>query len=462
MRFPTLGLVPLGALLVASAAACSSSPSAPPPDGGVASPTYWRDVAPILQARCEGCHAPGGIAPFAFDGYEKTKALAGPIAQRTRARTMPPFNAIETSECKPPLPWKHDERLPEGEIATLESWLAAGTPEGSASDFVSRPVQRRALARVDRELAPAPFTAQGAQDQFRCFVLDPNLPLGAYVKGVHVLPGNAKVVHHVIVMADPQRTALAKAPVGQSWACGGAMPFDAGQYPIAVWTPGIDPVELPDDIRMGLTANPLLVMQIHYSPAGAAGEVDQTKVQLELDLAKPKYLLYTTAVGNLPTALPGGDGLFPGPNDGPLGPEFRIPANTKGHTETMQLSVGHPLLPNIPGSRIYGVMGHAHLGGTDVLVEHVKAGGTKSCLLQDRWDFHWQRMYAYDGAVERLPALEPGDRIRVRCTYDNSPSNTALAKERAARGLPMTDLLLGEETLDEMCLAIPQILIPHP
>ena len=32
--------------------------------GLVAQPTFSSDVAPIMQAKCQGCHRPGDIAPF--------------------------------------------------------------------------------------------------------------------------------------------------------------------------------------------------------------------------------------------------------------------------------------------------------------------------------------------------------------------------------------------------------------
>jgi hypothetical protein len=40
--------------------------------------------------------------------------------------------------------------------------------------------------------------------------------------------------------------------------------------------------------------------------------------------------------------------------------------------------------------------------------------------------------------------------------------NRRLAAEYRARGLQPMDLVLGEQTLDEMCLVIPQLLVRHP
>ena len=42
----------------------------------------------------------------------------------------------------------------------------------------------------------------------------------------------------------------------------------------------------------------------------------------------------------------------------------------------------------------------------DELVQ-LERGNDTQCLLQDKWDFHWQRMYTYAAPVEKLPTLEP-------------------------------------------------------
>jgi hypothetical protein len=71
-------------------------------------------------------------------------------------------------------------------------------------------------------------------------------------------------------------------------------------------------------------------------------------------------------------------------------------------------------------------------------------------------------MYSYAAPVEKLPTLLPGDRLDLRCTYDNSMQNRRLGAEYRARGLLPMDLHLGEQTTDEMCLAIPQLLVKNP
>src|SRR5438309_9216657 len=54
-------------------------------------PTYNRDVAPILDAKCASCHHLGGIAPFSLTTAADAKAHAGGIVRMTKAGLMPPW-----------------------------------------------------------------------------------------------------------------------------------------------------------------------------------------------------------------------------------------------------------------------------------------------------------------------------------------------------------------------------------
>src|SRR6059058_6379787 len=54
-------------------------------------PTYNRDVAPILDAKCAPCHRVGGIAPFSLTTAAEAKAHAAGIVRMTRAGVMPPW-----------------------------------------------------------------------------------------------------------------------------------------------------------------------------------------------------------------------------------------------------------------------------------------------------------------------------------------------------------------------------------
>jgi hypothetical protein len=56
-------------------------------------PTFARDVAPIVYARCAPCHRAGGAGPFPLTSYEEVRRRATQIARVTARRYMPPGKA---------------------------------------------------------------------------------------------------------------------------------------------------------------------------------------------------------------------------------------------------------------------------------------------------------------------------------------------------------------------------------
>src|SRR5579863_6895602 len=55
------------------------------------SPTYSKDIAPILRQNCILCHRPGESGPFPLLTYEDAKKRARLIADVTTRRFMPPW-----------------------------------------------------------------------------------------------------------------------------------------------------------------------------------------------------------------------------------------------------------------------------------------------------------------------------------------------------------------------------------
>ena len=139
-----------------------------------AGPTFHRDVAPLVQAQCTGCHVAGGIAPFALDTFEAARPMAAAMAQAVAARRMPPW--LATQDCGTPFV---DARvLTDEQIAVFDAWAKAGAPEGSKADAPASPAPTsQRLKRVDATLAmSAPYTPGATlRDDYRCFVIDPQL-----------------------------------------------------------------------------------------------------------------------------------------------------------------------------------------------------------------------------------------------------------------------------------------------
>src|SRR5215471_668032 len=54
-------------------------------------PTFSRDIAPILQRSCQQCHRPGAIAPMSLLSYQDARPWAKSIKAKVTAREMPPW-----------------------------------------------------------------------------------------------------------------------------------------------------------------------------------------------------------------------------------------------------------------------------------------------------------------------------------------------------------------------------------
>lgn len=202
---------------------------------------------------------------------------------------------------------------------------------------------------------------------------------------------------------------------------------------------------------MKLTKGLKLVMQMHYHP-GAMPETDSTKVELRASKTVPSWEAQIQLIGNATSA----PRLLAGPNDPATGPRFLIPANVPNHTEEMLFSI-----PSIPlDVRIAGVSPHMHWAGRELEVHIERPAATEAdpaseCLINaPNYDFNWQRGYAYDASINELPRLTSASKIRIKCTYDNTMGNRRVAAALTdAKKTQPSDINLGEDTFDEMCLA---------
>src|SRR5712692_5357784 len=75
--------------------------------------TFHKDVEPILQAHCQGCHRPGEIGPMPLLNYDQARPWAKAIRNAVLARKMPPWS-IDPKAGR----YRNDPSLSDGEIAT--------------------------------------------------------------------------------------------------------------------------------------------------------------------------------------------------------------------------------------------------------------------------------------------------------------------------------------------------------
>jgi hypothetical protein len=112
-------------MAVLALAACSGTPPVPdagfqvcpqdlPPDCPSTPPSYAHDVAPLIQAHCLACHAPGGqSADKPLGTYNAVFSRRGEVLNQVYACVMPPAGQPSLSST---------------ERQTLLSWLVCGAP----------------------------------------------------------------------------------------------------------------------------------------------------------------------------------------------------------------------------------------------------------------------------------------------------------------------------------------------
>lgn len=423
------------------------------------SPTYHKDVAPILQNHCQDCHRPGQVAPFALLTYEQARKRGTDLAHVTGDKTMPPWRAaIDFGG-----PFRDQRILPEADVATLKSWVEAGCPEGDPND-APKPREFSSdwpLGQPDLVLTmPEPYElGASGEDEFRVFVLRTSFPQDRWIRAVDFKPGNRKIVHHVIAGIDPSGTARkldAKTPEPGYSALGGFGPGVPLRGFLPIWTPGSRPRYAPEGAGYLLPAGADVLIQMHYHRSGKA-ETDATSVGLYLSDEPLKKQVRTGFVfPNVPpekliplmakARAAQAEGRRPDLNE-MMREVLTIPAGDASYevrADTKTGPMGRPLSRDI---LLTSVMPHMHWLGRDFTFAAVLPDEkhTRVPLIKiDRWNFNWQGTYALVEPI-RLPK---GTYFEMVAHFDNSDKNPANPNR------PAKLVSWGDQTNDEMCIGI--------
>jgi mono/diheme cytochrome c family protein len=398
--------------------------------------TYHRDVLPILQARCQSCHRPGAVGPFALLTYRQAVTWASDIKTTAQNRQMPPWKPTEGG------PFHGERKLTDREIATLAAWVDGGTPAG---DPRQAPTPRTfadgwQLGEPDLVLTTAADFQLGPRgpDVYRYFVLPTNLPRDVYVSAVEVRPGNRRAVHHAVLFVDSKGRARrleqkererpkqdTETDRGPGYCVTMAvLPGFLPEGSLSGWAPGMVLRRLPDDAGYLLPKGADVVLQLHYHRTGRV-EKDRTAVGLYLTRnPSPQRMRGIVVPGNF-VIIPAG------------AERFRV----KGSITLLQ------------DCRLHAIMPHMHLLGREMKVVMVPPAGPRRTLIAVRdWDFNWQEMYFFREPI----AAKANTRFEVEGIYDNSAKNLANPNQ------PPRPVLNGLETRNEMCAAFLEVSADRP
>jgi hypothetical protein len=114
----------LGVLLAAILPALSIAADVKTP---AKNPTFAKDIAPILQEKCQACHRAGSMAPMSLVTYEETRPWVKDIKQRVVTRNMPPWHLDKTVGIQN---FENDISLTDDQIGLIARWVDAGAPAG--------------------------------------------------------------------------------------------------------------------------------------------------------------------------------------------------------------------------------------------------------------------------------------------------------------------------------------------
>lgn len=372
-------------------------------------PTFAKDIAPIIYWHCAACHRPSQPGPFPLLNYADVKKHARQIVAVTQSHYMPPWLPEG-----PQGEFEGDRRLTPAEIRLISDWVKAGAPEG---DSKSEP--RAPRFTEGWQLGPPDLilTAKNSfhlpadgPDQFWNFVYKPNLTQTRYVRAIEIRPG-VRNVHHANLILDR---------IGKSDPAGfpgmdltiDRNPSDPESH-FLFWKPGTAPIPEPDGFSWRLDPGNALVLNTHLQPSGKAETVQPT-VGLYFTDKPPTHLpLLIELEADESLSIPAGALHFTVQDD------FRLPEDVD----------------------VLAIYPHAHYLGKDLLAYATLPDGSRRTLIHiPDWDLNWQAVYRYSKPVY----LPRGSLIVMRFTYDNSAGNVRNPNS------PPKNVVAGNSAVDEM------------
>ncbi len=388
-------------------------------------PTFYRDVLPILQDRCDVCHRTQGIGPMRFETFEQTRPYAAAIAAATRNKSMPPWFADPHTGH-----FSNDPSLAPGQIAALAAWAEAGAPAGNPHDAPpprhwaeSWSIPQPDLILKMQKAVPLPASGDV---EYTYEIVPTGFKEDRWVRAVEILPQMRANVHHAVVYVRPPDSKwMQHASVGAPFTAStltdpddrrGANWTDSDV--LLVYAPGSSPDNWPDTMAKFIPAGSDLVFQMHYTTNGHAGN-DRTRVGLVFSKRAPAQRVLTLQLTNDHFVIP------------PGAPDYRVEADGT--------------LPN--DATLLGFFPHMHVRGKRFeynIIHKARSPGERPAqeietLLDVHYHFHWQMSYRL--AEPRL--LKAGTELQAVAWFDNSRDNPHNPDPDAA-------VRWGEQTYDEM------------
>ena len=230
-------------------------------------PSYEKDVAPIIAENCASCHREGGIAPFAMDSYAMMQGWSPMIREVLMTKRMPP------GQIDPHIgAFENDMLLTDTEAQTLVHWVEAGSPRDGGQDPLAQltwPASEWAFGEPDLiiNVPPQEIPATGVLDYYNVLV-DVDLEEDRWVRASQYIPGDHTVLHHTLHSIIPPGATRGGSLLGGD---------DPDRPGIAPYIPGQSPRMEPPNTGGLLKAGSKIAMQMHYTTTGREA-VDESRI----------------------------------------------------------------------------------------------------------------------------------------------------------------------------------------
>jgi hypothetical protein len=383
--------------------------------------TFTKDVAPILQQKCQECHQPGSIAPMSLITYEDARKYARRIKTKVSARLMPPWHIDKTVGIQS---FKNDRSLSDEQIATLVQWVDDGSPLGNAADMPPSPKfpdpnrwhYADQFGPPDLVLRSKPYDMPArTQDKWFRPVTETGLKEARWVRAIEikpVKPEHRKVVHHVLTLLEQQEAG------GITNLAHEAHDVQRSAGLFMEWAVGKTGEIFNTDAGKLMLADSKIRWEVHLH---AIGE-EMKNVEVELGI----YLYPKGFVPDRRTVLR----MF----DVSRGSELDIPPNQTAMTQNFYVMQAPARLENFQP--------HMHMRGKALSLEAIYPDGRKELLSAvNNFQWNWHVNYVY--ADSTAPLLPKGTVLVFTAWHDNTANNPNNPDPNQWVGW-------GDRTVDEM------------
>jgi len=381
--------------------------------------TFTRDVAPILQEKCQACHQPDSIAPFPLLTYDDARRVANLIKDRVSRRIMPPWHINRTVGIQE---FKNDRGLSDEQIATIVAWVDAGAPEGDPADMppprqFPDPRQWQLAGQFgepDLIVKSEPYTlAAETQDKWFRPVVETGVTEARWVKATEIkpsFPDGRRIVHHVLTYLEQDEQGIT-----------GLASTAANRTPglFMEWAVGKTGEIFPDGAGKLMLPGSRIHWEVHMHAIGE--EVVDNQVELGIWFYPRGYTPTNRTILTLLDAFEQRDDL-----DIPPG---QISVTQRFHTLSAP-------------ARLENFQPHMHMRGKAMQLEAIYPDGHKELIsLVDNFQWNWHNNYIY--ADDAAPLLPKGTILVLTAWHDNTASN---------RNNPDPEQWVGwgDRTVDEM------------